>query len=170
MNSINISGIVIQDKRCETTAILDATVVSLPYALGITIVLSPNGIAREQTAQITNVSRDFGSGIIINSTMNKIGNATSRTMVTTHTPTLVNTFLRLVPATVMPVKSIAMGDIQSPAVVITEVVQLGSLIPEIPMIIPKIIAMNMGFTKAFSFCERVLLDPSEISREGTPHR
>ena len=47
-----ISGIVIQESKWEITAIPAATVVSLPNALGITIVLSPRGIAREQSAQI----------------------------------------------------------------------------------------------------------------------
>ena len=44
------------ESRWDTTVIPAATVVSFPKALGITIVLSPNGIAREETAQIKIVS------------------------------------------------------------------------------------------------------------------
>ena len=47
-----INGIVMQESKCEITVIPAATVVSLPSALGMTMVLSPRGIAREQSAQI----------------------------------------------------------------------------------------------------------------------
>ena len=47
-----IRGIVMQESKWEITAIPAATVVSLPSALGMTMVLSPRGIAREQSAQI----------------------------------------------------------------------------------------------------------------------
>ena len=47
-----INGIVIQESKWETTVMPAAIVVSLPSALGITIVLSPRGIAREHSAQI----------------------------------------------------------------------------------------------------------------------
>ena len=50
-NSQKISGIVRQESRCEISAIPDATVVSLPYEAGTTTVLSPNGIASEQSAR-----------------------------------------------------------------------------------------------------------------------
>ena len=50
---------VITAKRCDISAIPDAIVVSLPYAAGITIVLSPIGIARDEIAQIAKV---FESG------------------------------------------------------------------------------------------------------------
>ena len=43
---------VIQDKKCETSAIPEGTEVSLPNAAGITMELSPKGIEREQTAQM----------------------------------------------------------------------------------------------------------------------
>ena len=43
---------VIQDRVCEIRAIPAAVEVSLPYALGITTVLRPRGIAREAIAQI----------------------------------------------------------------------------------------------------------------------
>ena len=43
---MKIKGIVMQDIICEIRVIPDATVVSFPYALGITIVLSPKGIER----------------------------------------------------------------------------------------------------------------------------
>lgn len=52
----NITGIVIQESRCEIIAIPAATVVSFPYALGITIVFNPSGMATELTAQIISVS------------------------------------------------------------------------------------------------------------------
>ena len=45
---------VMQDKTCEISAMPAAVEVSFPYALGITRVLSPKGIAREETAQIKN--------------------------------------------------------------------------------------------------------------------
>ena len=48
---MKIKGIVMQDIICEIRVIPDATVVSFPYALGITIVLSPKGIESEQRAQ-----------------------------------------------------------------------------------------------------------------------
>ena len=50
--NINIRGIVTADIRCDITAIPAATVVSFPKPLGITTVLSPKGIASEQSAQI----------------------------------------------------------------------------------------------------------------------
>ena len=50
--SINTSGMVMQERICETTAMPDAVEGSLPYALGITIVLSPRGIASEHTAHM----------------------------------------------------------------------------------------------------------------------
>ena len=43
------------ESKCDTTAMPAATEVSFPYALGITTVLSPKGIASEQSAQINNV-------------------------------------------------------------------------------------------------------------------
>ena len=48
-----------QESKCEINAIPAAFDVSFPYALGITIVPSPSGIAREQTVQITIVSDGF---------------------------------------------------------------------------------------------------------------
>ena len=47
-----ISGIVITESKCEITAILAATEVSFPYALGIMMVFNPSGIAKEQSIQI----------------------------------------------------------------------------------------------------------------------
>ena len=58
--SKNISGMLMQDRKCEIRAMPDAVVVSLPYAAGITTVVSPSGIATEQTAQIKMVF-DMGS-------------------------------------------------------------------------------------------------------------
>ena len=54
--NVNIRGIVIAARRWEITAIPAATEVSFPSALGITIVFSPSGIAREHRAQIYVVS------------------------------------------------------------------------------------------------------------------
>ena len=118
VKSINISGMETHDARCDTSAIIEATVVSLPYALGITMVLSPKGMAREQMAHITKVSKDLGRGTSAKIPIKMRGNIARRTTVTAQTPTFVNTFLRLIAATVIPVSSIAMGDIQLPAVVI----------------------------------------------------
>lgn len=42
---------VMQEIRCEINAIPAVSHVSFPRPLGITIVLSPSGIASEQTAQ-----------------------------------------------------------------------------------------------------------------------
>ena len=52
----NTIGIVKQDSKWEMSAMHEATLTSFPYALGITIVFKPSGIANEHTAQITNVS------------------------------------------------------------------------------------------------------------------
>ena len=41
---------------CETSAMPVETDVSFPYALGITMVLSPKGILSEHTAQMTALS------------------------------------------------------------------------------------------------------------------
>lgn len=65
------------DNKCDTTASPAATDVSLPSALGITIVLSPNGIAKTETAQINTVDGIFkkveiprnSKGIIISLTI-----------------------------------------------------------------------------------------------------
>ena len=46
------NGIVMPESKCEITVIPAAMVVSLPSALGMTMVLSPRGIAREQSAHI----------------------------------------------------------------------------------------------------------------------
>jgi len=40
----------IQESKWHKIAIPEATVVSFPYALGTTMVLSPKGIAKEQRA------------------------------------------------------------------------------------------------------------------------
>ena len=141
----------IHDARCDTSAMLDATVVSLPYALGITIVLRPRGMAREQIAQITKVSYSLGRGKIAKIPMKISGKIASRTTVTAHTPTFVNTFFRLIAATVMPVSSIAIGDIQFPAVVITEIDHSGKGIAQNPITIPITMQTNIGFTNAFAF-------------------
>jgi len=47
--------------KCEITAMPAATDVSLPNALGITMVFSPSGIASEQSAHIY-----IAGGILIN--------------------------------------------------------------------------------------------------------
>ena len=51
----------IQDKRCEITAIPAASVVSFPSPLGITIVFKPSGMESEQTAQMYTVWSNFTS-------------------------------------------------------------------------------------------------------------
>ncbi len=44
------------ESACEISAMPEATVISLPYELGMTIVFSPNGIANDATAQTTTLS------------------------------------------------------------------------------------------------------------------
>ena len=71
----------IHDSICDISAIPEATVVSLPYALGITMVLSPSGIVTVQTVQITNVFHSFdgkNGGKTENIPMNRSGNAIRR--------------------------------------------------------------------------------------------
>jgi hypothetical protein len=63
---------------------------------------------------------------------------------------LESVFFRSICATVNPVRSIATGDIQLADVLITEFIAEGSLRPDIPIIIPIIIAINIGFTSALS--------------------
>ena len=48
--NVKISGIEMTESTWEMSAIPDATVVSLPYALGITMVFRPSGIASDATA------------------------------------------------------------------------------------------------------------------------
>ena len=55
-NSKNINGIVPMESVCEMSAIPAASVVSLPYPLGTTIVLSPKGIVSDARAQVRKVS------------------------------------------------------------------------------------------------------------------
>ena len=50
--NINIRGIVIIEIMCETIAIPADMDVSFPYALGITMMFKPSGIANVQRAQI----------------------------------------------------------------------------------------------------------------------
>ena len=70
---------VIIDNRWEITAIPAATVVSFPYALGITIVFKPSGIAREQIAQVIMV---FSIGIRLK-TKTKINGKTTSLIIET---------------------------------------------------------------------------------------
>ena len=49
---VKISGIVITDNRCDASAMPAGIEVSFPYADGMTIVLSPNGIESEQIKQM----------------------------------------------------------------------------------------------------------------------
>lgn len=66
---------VAQERRCEISAMPEATEGSFPYALGMTMVLSPNGIASEQTAQTTKSS---GSGKSAKTPINTKGMASNR--------------------------------------------------------------------------------------------
>ena len=112
----NIIGMVIHERRCDISAIPEATVGSLPYALGITMVLSPSGIESEHTAHIMKSSE---RGSEVNTAINTTGITIRRMIDTAYMLTFVNTFLKLMLATVIPVSNIATGDIQSPNVVIT---------------------------------------------------
>ena len=53
-------GMVMIESRCDTSAMPAAVEVSFPYALGITMVLSPKGMAREQMVQTNRTSEQFG--------------------------------------------------------------------------------------------------------------
>ena len=89
---------------------------------------------------------------------------------------------RLILPKVIPVSSIAMGDIQSPATSMIERIlprrpsntgmEDKSMvpIPLMPISIPMIIQINIGFTKAFSRDFNVDFSPlSELNnRDGTP--
>ena len=63
----------------ETSAIPDATFVSFPRALGMMIVFKPRGIAKEQIAQVANVSP---IGITSIAPRNSMGKTISRRAVT----------------------------------------------------------------------------------------
>ena len=78
--SINISGIVPQLIICEISAIDEPTDVSRSYAFGMTIVLSPSGIATEQIIQS---DIPFGIGKNIRGTMKIIGITIRRIIETT---------------------------------------------------------------------------------------
>ena len=109
---IKIAGIVRQERMWETKAIPDATLVSLPNALGMMMVFRPKGIAREQTAQVAKVS---GIGNANITPRKSSGKAISRRMVTKYTLLMPRTSRKLNFAIVIPVSSIATGDIQLPA-------------------------------------------------------
>lgn len=66
---VNMTGMVKQDNKCEIIAMPAATVVSFPYALGITIVFKPSGMATELMAQMVRVSeglRKYNSSMVTN--------------------------------------------------------------------------------------------------------
>jgi len=69
-----------QDSVWDIRAIPAAVEVSLPYALGITTVLSPSGIAREATAHIKNVLLQSKSIKIPMKTMGRIKRRIEDTM------------------------------------------------------------------------------------------
>ena len=76
----------IHESACEASVAPAATEVSFPYALGIIIGLSPNGIAKEAIVQTTTVS-DIAIGvnclITKNTPININGNTIKRTSETT---------------------------------------------------------------------------------------
>jgi len=104
------------ESKWDITAIPAATDVSFPYALGITMVLSPKGMAREQSPQI---KRALSMGMNLATNKNANGNTIRRKMEIKYVLTSVNVFLKLMVETVIPVRSIATGDIQSPEVFTT---------------------------------------------------
>ena len=78
---------------------------------------------------------------------------------------------RSMAATVIPVSSMAIGDIQLPEVVMTESSQPGTGREVSPMTMPINIPMNIGLTKDFRLSFRdTFFSSSHISRAGTPHR
>lgn len=70
-----------QDNVWDTNTIPDAILVSFPYALGMTIVFKPSGIASVLTAQIINVLENMSSKIV-KTPINNNGNTKSLRNVT----------------------------------------------------------------------------------------
>ena len=165
---IKTAGIVKQAQTWETKAIPEATRVSLPNALGMIIVLNPKGIEREQMAQAAKV---YGKGITAAMPRKSRGNTISRNAVTKYTLLILSTSFRLNCAMVIPVSSIATGDMQPLAAEIAFAANFGTGIPTRPMTMPKIVQINMGLTKFFSRLDSVcFFEVSAISRTGTPQR
>ena len=144
-----------------------ATLVSFPYAPGITTVLSPSGIAREHNAQTKTVC---SKSINFEMPINTRGSITNLIIETAYIFKFVKVFVRLIFETVMPVRIIATGDIQFPDASTVELINVGSFILSKPTIIPISIATNMGFAKALSRWRMLCLPESAISRHGTAHR
>ena len=72
---------------------------------------------------------------------------------------------------VMPVRSIATGDIQLPAAVTAELRKPGTGIASRPITMPRSVQASMGFLKLFSRWRKVGFSvPSPRSRTGTPQR
>ena len=88
--------------------------VSLPMALGITIVLSPKGIAREHNEHI---KTSFDIEKNLETITNTKGIKTSLIIEITYILIFVNAFFREMDDTIIPVSTMAIGDIQSPETV-----------------------------------------------------
>ena len=155
------------DSKCEITAMPAAVDVSLPYALGITIVFRPRGIASEQSAQMKTV---FSKGTNFDMPINARGIIISLIIETAYIFKSEKVFRTSICETVIPVRSIAIGDIQLPETVTTEFINDGSFNPERPIIMPASIAINIGFTNALSRWRMLCLPESAISRHGTAQR
>ena len=72
--NIKITGIVRQERMWEIKAMPEATLVSLPSALGIIMVFRPKGMAREQTAQVAKVSGIGNTNIAPRKSIGKTSN------------------------------------------------------------------------------------------------
>ena len=162
-----MSGIVIHDKRCEISAMPAAVEVSLPYAAGTTMVLSPSGIASSHMMQSAMPGTDMGrkarTAIPIR------GSTIRRTIDTAYMDAFLNVDLRSIFAMVIPVSIIASGDIHAPRESMALFANVGALILRSPSIIPMNIAINIGFMKFFRLASiREPVAFTGMRSEGTP--
>jgi len=160
---------VMQDKRCEIRAIPAASVVSPPQEPGITTVLSPRGMAREARIQIDS-SLEIGEKSFENAKITPMairGITINLIKLSMYMGIVLKVFLRSILATVIPVRSMAMGDIQLPALSMTEIMLAGSLSPVRLTAIPRSIPINMGFMIFLIRCLTEGLPSVGISHAGT---
>lgn len=156
------------DNKCDTTASPAATDVSLPSALGITIVLSPNGIAKTETAQINTVDGIFKK---VEIPRNSKGIIISLTIQSKYIFIFVNVSFNEINDIAIPVKSIAIGDIQFAETEMIDSIQLGIGTLINPTIIPTIIEINIGLRNDLIFSLNVFpLSESYSKSLGTPHK
>jgi len=144
---------VMQDKRCEIRAIPAASVVSPPQEPGITTVLSPRGMAREARIQIDS-SLEIGEKSFENAKITPMairGITINLIKLSMYMGIVLKVFLRSILATVIPVRSMAMGDIQLPRVETAVSKKAGRGSSVSPSIIPINIPISIGFITDFNF-------------------